>query len=56
MKVDPDKQESTIMAFRTKDIPPETLDDIIELRRLLQLNPDATEFTVVSAAHPSERY
>jgi hypothetical protein len=52
-KTTSDKQEVTIMAFRTKDVSPETLNDIIEVRRLLHLNPDANEFTVVAAAHSS---
>jgi len=52
-KTTSDKQEVTIMAFRTRDVSPETLNDIIEVRRLLHLNPDASEFTVVAAAHSS---
>lgn len=53
VKMTPDKHEVTILAFHTRDVPPETLDDITELRHLLHLSPDATEFTVVQAAHSS---
>jgi hypothetical protein len=42
-----------IIALRTKNIPPEIQDDIAELRRLLHLNPDATEFELISAPLPS---
>ncbi len=41
-------QESTVLSFRTEDIPPEVHADIIELLRLLKLNQSANEFTVVS--------
>lgn len=53
VKVQPDKQETSILAFRTKDVPSETLTDILELRHLLHLNPDATEFNLVFGAAPS---
>jgi hypothetical protein len=53
VKVQPDKQAANILAFRTKDVPPETLADILELRHLLHLNPDATEFNLVFGAAPS---
>jgi hypothetical protein len=41
------QQEATVLAFRSKDIPPETLADIRELRQLLRLDPDAAEFSLV---------
>jgi hypothetical protein len=53
VKLDANKQESDIVAFRTKDVPPETLQDIAELRRLLRLNPIATEFKIVFGADSS---
>jgi hypothetical protein len=53
VKLDSDKKETTVLAFRTKDIPPGTLDDIDELRRLLRLNANATEFTIVPGVSSS---
>jgi hypothetical protein len=50
IKQDPQKQQTNILTFRSKDISPETLDDIRELRRLLRLDPDATEFNLVFGA------
>lgn len=47
IKQDTQKQETTILTFRSKDIPPETLEDIRELRRLLRLDPEATDFNLV---------
>jgi len=47
IKLDNQKQQSTILTFRSKDITPETLDDIHELRRLLKLDPDAEELHLV---------
>jgi hypothetical protein len=41
-------QESTVLSFRTEDIPPEVHADIIELLRLLKLNPSANEYKIVS--------
>ena len=46
IKLDAQKQQSTILTFRSKDIPPETLADIHELRQLLRLDPDASEFSL----------
>ena len=48
-----DKQQSTIVTFRSKDLQPETLENIKELRRLLRLDPDALEFKLVFGATPS---
>jgi hypothetical protein len=53
IKVDPDKQQANILSLRSKDIAPDVLADIVELRRLLHLNPDATELTLVAAPLPS---
>lgn len=53
IKVEPDKKETEILTFRSKDIPPETLADIHEVRRLLHLNPDATDFKLVFGAAPN---
>ena len=47
IKQDTDKQQTTILTFRSKDIPQQTLDDIHELRGLLRLAPDAEELKLV---------
>lgn len=47
---DAQKRETSLLTFRAKDIAPETLDDIHELRRLLRLDPDAGEFKLVFGA------
>jgi hypothetical protein len=47
------KKETRILALRTTDIPPEIQSDTAELRRLLHLSPDATEFELTSAPLPS---
>jgi hypothetical protein len=53
VKENANKQESQIIALRTKNIPPEIQTDIAELRRLLHLNPEVTEFELTSAPLPS---
>ena len=53
VKHDTETRESELMSFRTKDIAPEILEDIKELRRLLHLNQDATEFKIVSGGTAS---
>jgi hypothetical protein len=53
VKENPNKEQTRIIALRTKNIPPEILADILELRRLLHLNPDATELQLTSAPLPS---
>jgi hypothetical protein len=53
VKENPNKQETRIIALRTKNIPPDVRADIAELRRLLHLNPDGTEFELTSAPLPS---
>jgi hypothetical protein len=44
------KQQSTILALRRSDISTETKEDSLELRRLLRVDPDATEFKLVFGA------
>ena len=43
----------SFMTFRTEKVPPEIQADIVELRRLLKLNPSATEYQVRFGAVPS---
>jgi hypothetical protein len=47
IKEDATKQQTTILAFRSKDIPQESLDAIHELRKLLKIDPDAEELKLV---------
>ena len=47
VKQDANKGSATVLALPTADAPPEILEDIKELRRLLKLNQEATEFTLV---------
>ena len=47
IKQDAQKQQTTILSFRSRNLPPQTLADIDELRRLLKLDKDATEFNLV---------
>jgi len=47
---DAQKEQSTILTFRSKDISAETLNDIHELRRLLRLDPDTEEIRLVFGA------
>lgn len=42
-----DKQQTTILALRRPDIAPETMAESVELRRLLRVDPDASEFKLV---------
>ena len=49
VKEDKEKNEKTLLTLRTKDISPEVLADIRELRSVLHVNPEATELTLVSA-------
>jgi hypothetical protein len=53
VKVDPNKEQADILSIRSKDIAPDILADIVELRHLLHLNPDATELRLVAAPLPS---
>lgn len=50
---DAQKQQTTLLTFRAKNLSPETLAEITELRRLLRLDPDAQEFKMVFAANPA---
>ena len=47
VKQDASKQQTSILSFRSEDVSPQTLEDIRELRLLLRLDPDATEFNLV---------
>jgi len=47
IKLDEQKQQTTLLTFRSKNIAPETLADILELRKLLHLDPDAEEIKLV---------
>jgi hypothetical protein len=53
VKVDPGNQQTSILAMRVKDVSPEIQADIKELRTLLHLNLEATEFNLVYAPVPS---
>jgi hypothetical protein len=53
VKEDTNKQWNDVIALRTNDIPPDIQADSAELRRLLHLNPQATDFKLVSAPLPS---
>jgi hypothetical protein len=53
VKEEANKQQSNILALPGKDIPPEIRAASAELRRLLHLNPEATEFKLSSAPLPS---
>ena len=47
VKVDPGNQQTSILSIRAKDVPPEIQADIEQLRALLHLNKEATEFQLV---------
>jgi hypothetical protein len=49
IKQDAQKQQTAILTFRSKDVSPQVLDYIHELRRLLRLAPDAEELKLVFA-------
>jgi hypothetical protein len=53
VKVDPDNQQTSILAMRVKDASPEIQAEITELRTLLHLSLDATEFKLVYGPIPS---
>src|SRR5437762_3117962 len=46
VQVDPKQHETAVLIFHTENIPAETLADSRELRRLLRLDPNATNFTL----------
>jgi hypothetical protein len=47
VKQDAQKQQTSILTFRATDVPEPVLAETRELRRLLKLDPDAAEFTLV---------
>jgi hypothetical protein len=47
VKQDPEKQQTSILTFRSQDVSEEVLTDVRELRRLLRLHPEAMEFNLV---------
>lgn len=47
------KHETTLLTFHSRGISTETAGEIAELRRLLQLDPDAQEFRLVFGATPA---
>ncbi len=55
MRIEPDaqKEPTTLVTFRSKNISDQTAADLRELRQLLQLDPDATEFKLVFGATAS---
>jgi hypothetical protein len=50
---DDGKNQTSVLGLRTNDVPPEIQAASKELRVLLRLNPDATEFTLVSTPLPA---
>jgi hypothetical protein len=52
---DANKQESTLLTFRTDDATPETIEASRELRALLRLDPDATSFKLVFGGTASNK-
>lgn len=50
---DQPRQNTSILVFREKDLSEATLADMRELRRLLRLDSDATEFTLVFGGTPA---
>jgi len=50
---DTQKKQTSLLTFRDKELPEATLAEIRELRRLLRLDPEATEFTLVFGGTPS---
>lgn len=57
VKQDEKRKQTSILTFRTRNTPPKTLEDMRELRLVLQLDPDAEEFELVfggTSAHTRE--
>ena len=50
---DPQKRETTMMSFRSQNISEQTMADVKELRSLLNLDPEASEFKVAFGATAS---
>jgi hypothetical protein len=53
VQLDPKQQQTTLLTFRTLDSSPEVQETSRELRRLLKLSPDATEFKLAFGAAAS---
>ena len=51
--LDKDRRESKVITLGSQSVPPETLRDIMEFRKLLGLDPAVTEFQLVFGAGPS---
>lgn len=51
---DAERGQTTLVTIHAADIPEETLAEARELRQLLGLSPDATEFKLVSASIPAD--
>lgn len=54
LREDASKQQTSIVRFQTTNLPPEILAASTEVRRLLHLDPEATEFKLVSSPLPSD--
>jgi hypothetical protein len=52
VKQDAQKQQTSLLTFRAQDVSEETLADGRELRQLLRLDPEATEFNLVFGGTP----
>jgi hypothetical protein len=50
VRQDEEKQQNTVLSFRTKDITEQTLGDIKELRQLLRLDPEVEEIRIAFGA------
>jgi hypothetical protein len=50
---DKDKRETKMITFRSQSVPSELLRDIMEFRKLMGMDPDATEFQLVFGASAS---
>jgi len=53
LKEDADKSQTSVLALRKTNVAPDVEAEIVELRHLLHLNPDATELTIVSGPLPA---
>jgi hypothetical protein len=53
VRQDVQKPQPSLLTFRTMEIKPQTLEEVHELRRLLRLDPEATEFNLVLGTTPS---
>jgi hypothetical protein len=55
VKEDEKKETTNLVTFRTEEVSPETIADVIELRQLLHLDPNAREFKLVFGPVSSSR-